>query len=72
MLLTAQTKVKTAENQRVVRSIGKRYLIDRTMELSLAEASVFWPIYESYEKTGGHLSISYEVMINEYIKEYLL
>lgn len=66
--LTAQTNEDFVRYREVLLSAEKRSVIDHAMKLSLVEASVFWPLYESYERTRRSLTSSHAIRINEYLK----
>jgi hypothetical protein len=49
---------------------GKKLLIAENMELTEAEAKVFWPFYETYQDELSRLCSLIMIMIDEYAKAH--
>lgn len=69
-VLTAQSEIDAIKYREVLWGAEKKNVISEYLQLSLLEASVFWPIYESYERTRRSLASSYAIMISEFTKSY--
>jgi hypothetical protein len=64
---------KPADTNQLVKEkiqADKKLLIAENMQLSEAEAKVFWPVYESYQKDLGKIVESTKKLIDNYAKNY--
>jgi len=64
---------KPADTNQLVREkiqADKKLLVAENMQLSEAEAKVFWPVYESYQKDLGKIVERTKKLIEDYAKNY--
>lgn len=64
---------KPADTNQLVKEkiqADKKLLIAENMQLTEAEAKVFWPVYESYQKDLGKIVERTKKLIEEYAKNY--
>jgi hypothetical protein len=64
---------KPADTNQLVREkikADKKLFIAENMQLTEAEAKVFWPVYEGYQKDQGKLMDRTQKLINDYAKNY--
>jgi hypothetical protein len=64
---------KPADTNQLVREkiqADKKLLVAENMQLSEAEAKVFWPVYEGYQKDLGKIVERTKKLIDDYAKNY--
>jgi hypothetical protein len=64
---------KPADTNQLVREkiqADKKLFVAENMQLTEAEAKVFWPVYESYQKDQAKLIDRTQTLINDYAKNY--
>lgn len=64
---------KPADTNQLVREkiqADKKLLVAENMQLSEAEAKVFWPVYESYQKDLNKIIELTKKLIDDYAKNY--
>jgi hypothetical protein len=64
---------KPADTNQLVREkiqADKKLLVAENMQLTEAEAKVFWPVYEGYQKDLGKIVERTKKLIDDYAKNY--
>jgi hypothetical protein len=69
----AKAEDKPASNAQILRDkikADKKFIVAKNMKLSEAEATVFWPVYEAYQKELGELNKRLARLIKDYAAAY--